>query len=86
MNFKTIKPEILQEKIESLSYHYTFEHLVEFYLRTQHELIYERAMGIWLDALANAYRDDDEQSWDEEKNAREELKEIKKELKSKYND
>lgn len=86
MNFKTIKPEILQEKIESLSYHYTFEELVERYIQIQHELIFERAMGIWLDALANAYRDDDEQSWDEEKIAKEELNEIKKELKSKYND
>jgi len=79
-----LKPELLKEKIEMLSYHYTFPQLVERYVELQHQLAHERALGEWLDALANAYRDDNDDAWQEEQIAKDRMNEIKKEIKAKY--
>lgn len=79
-----LKPEVLQEKIESYKNFYTHEQLIERYIQVQDELTYEKAVGEWLDALANAYREGDNEQWDEVQVAQDRLNEIKNIIKAKY--
>lgn len=78
-----LKPEYLQEKMNILSY-CSREELIERYVQVQDELTYEKAVGEWLDALANAYREGDNEQWDEVQVAQDRLNEIKKLIKAKY--
>lgn len=79
-----LKLEVLQEAIESYKNLYTHEQLIERYVQVKDELIYEKAVGEWLDALANAYREGDEEQWEQANEAQETLNEIKKLIKAKY--
>lgn len=78
-----LKPELLQEKRNILSY-CSRKELIERYVEVQHQLIYESALGDWLNALANAYRDNDDDAWEQEQIAKDRFNEIKKEIKAKY--
>lgn len=78
-----LKPELLQEKTNILSY-CSREELIERYAKVQDILLYERAVGMWLDALADAYREQDDDSWELESNAKEYLNEVKERIKAKY--
>jgi len=81
--FGKLKPELLQEKMNIMSY-CSREELIERYAQVQDELAYEKALGMWLDALANAYREQDDESWELEGNAKEYLSEVKERIKAKY--
>ncbi len=78
-----LKPEYLQEKMNILSY-CSREELIERYVQVQDELTYEKAVGEWLDALADAHRDGDNEQWEEVQNAKNRLNEIEKLIKAKY--
>lgn len=78
-----LKPEYLQEKMNALSY-CSREELIERYVEVQHQLIYESALGDWLNALADAFRDNDDDAWQEEQIAKEIMIKKRKEIESKY--
>jgi hypothetical protein len=84
MYFGELKPEFLAQRIESLTEQYTHHQLIEEYVKLQHQLMYEASLGEWLDSLANAFRDDNQDAWEEERIAKHRFREIKKEIQTKY--
>jgi hypothetical protein len=79
-----INPEIIAAEVADLSKRLTFEELVTLYLDARFQLVEATAIGEWLDALATAYRNDDDDAWTAEQIAKDRMNTIKKEIMTKY--
>ena len=79
-----LKPEVIAAEVADLSKRVTFEELVVLYIDARLQLVEAYAISEWLDALATAYRNDDDDSWTEEQIAKDRMNIIKKEIRTKY--
>ena len=79
-----LKPDVIAAEVADLSKRVTFEELVVMYIDARLQLVEAYAIGEWLDALATAYRNNDDDAWTEEQIAKDRMNVIKKEISTKY--